>query len=96
MTRHFTSDRHLRAVKKRAAEHETDRPQRRGADNRYGVKRNACHVLKKSDSQSGSEELVVLKHRNGLDMGNINHSKKAMAEACGLFTEALSKLTKHG
>ena len=47
-----------------------------------GLKRNAYHVLRKSDSQSGSEELVVLKHRNGQDMGNINHSKKAMAKAC--------------
>ena len=97
VTRHFTSNKHLSALEKRAAEQGAEIA-RKGEAGTIGMRvwRTAFHVLRKSHSQSEFEELIVLQHRNGLDMGNINHSKKVMAKARDLFAEVmLSMLTKH-
>ncbi|KAF0292540.1 hypothetical protein FJT64_009481 [Amphibalanus amphitrite] len=84
-------------MKKRTQEEQTRDARREEAGAvAMRVLRTTYHVLKKSHSQSELEELIVLQHRNGLDMGNINHSKKVMVTARDVFADVIkSMLTEH-
>ena len=97
VAKHFRSKAHHEA-RKAVLEREGAERSRTEADNNAAARvlRTAYLVLKKSLSHLLFEELVVLQHLNGASMGNINHSRMAMATARSAFCEAtLQKLKEH-
>ena len=95
--RHFRSERHARAEEaaKRSEQQSAARSKEAGTV-AVRVLRTAYYVLSKSLSQTAFEELIVLQHMNGLNMGNINHSKAFMSQARDMFyQQVITSLTEH-
>ena len=95
--RHFAGERHTRAeaAGKRKEEEATARS-KEAASVALRAMRTAYFVLAKSLSQTTFEELIVLQHTNGINMGNINHSKAFMEKARGSFhRQVLTSLADH-
>ena len=94
---HFLGDSHERcAAAARAA-----RQAKSAKDEELGtiavrVLRTAYHVLKKSLASDQLEDLVTLQHRNGAEMGNINHSRRLIMECRDVFHDVMmEKLRRH-
>ena len=95
--RHFASERHARAEEaaKQKDKQSAERTKEAGTV-ALRVLRTAYYVLTKSLSQTAFEELIFLQHMNGLNMGNINHSKTFMAQARDVFHgQVLTSLAEH-
>ena len=95
--RHFSSDRHLRAEEaaKRRQNHQLLRDEESGGIT-MRVLRTAYYVISKSLPHTMFEELIVLQHKNGMNMGDLNHSKMFMAKARQVFSEEVrDKLKEH-
>ena len=93
--RHFSSDRHHRAEEaaKRRDEHMTRRNEESGSVAMH-VLRTAYYVISKSLPHTTFEELVVLQHQNGVNMGDLNHSKMFMAKARQAFAQEVKEKMK--
>lgn len=92
---HFTSGAHKANVKG-AQEKEAAREVRAAKcrDVNFRVLRTAYSVLKHSEPQESFERQIVLQHRNGIDMGDIGHSKKTMSKARDSFSKTILEQLK--
>ena len=93
--KHFLGERHACAFKKHSDAVEARATRKAHSGNvSLRVLRTGYHVLKKSLAQTMFEELIVLQHSNGLDMGDINHSKMLMRQLRESFSEAIIEKVK--
>lgn len=95
VTEHFVSARH-RDTKKAHMDKEAKDKARVSVDSSAAsrVLRTTYMVLKHSLGHTMFEDLIVLQHLNGADVGNINHSRMMMATARSAFSEAVVDKTR--